>query len=381
MSIRNVSIIIPCYKAAATLRRAAASALTDAPSDIEILLVDDGSPDDTGALCDELAAADPRITALHRENGGAGAARNTGLDAASGEWVLFLDADDALLPGLWSALDGVITDADMILFGLTRVSTGDIQPTDYLPAGEYADLAALGGALSPLLFDTGLLAAPYPKLFRRRTLGGLRFDDRLQINEDVLFNIQFLQISSAIYCLHGVYYKQYDTESGSLSRRLRGDLLDAERITRPALAALLRKSGLDPAPYEHTSRLRACLNQYGLLTGCRGDLPYARRRALFAEILADNDARAALQERLRNDPNKLLAVPYRIGVAWNWPWNVGSVYAHQTAAAVMRAHIECGPPPSHKRPLALHDRAGHARPLQGSYYKRKYLCLTIPKSA
>ena len=51
-----------------------------------------------------------------------------------------------------------------------------------------------------------------------------------------------------------------------MSRRLRGDLLDAERITRPALAALLRKSGLDPAPYEHTSRLRACLNQYGLLT-------------------------------------------------------------------------------------------------------------------
>ena len=189
----------------------------------------------------------------------------------------------------------------------------------YFTLGEYADLAALVGALSPLLFDTGLLAAPYPKLFRRRTLGGLRFDDRLQINEDVLFNIQFLQISSAIYCLHGVYYKQYDTESGSLSRRLRGDLLDAERITRPALAALLRKSGLDPAPYEHTSRLRACLNQYGLLTGCRGDLPYARRRALFAEILADNDARAALQERLRNDPNKILAVPYRIGVAWNWP--------------------------------------------------------------
>ena len=81
----------------------------------------------------------------------------------------------------------------------------------------------------------------------------------------------------------------------------------------------MRKGGLDPAPYEHTSRLRACLNQYGLLTGCRGDLPYARRRALFAEILADNDARAALQERLRNDPNKILAVPYRIGVAWNWP--------------------------------------------------------------
>lgn len=319
MSIRNVSIIIPCYKAAATLRRAVASALTDAPSDIEILLVDDGSPDDTGALCDELAAADPRITALHRENGGAGAARNTGLDAASGEWVLFLDADDALLPGLWSALDGVITDADMILFGLTRVSTGDIQPTDYLPAGEYADLASLGGALSPLLFDTGLLAAPYPKLFRRRTLGGLRFDDWLQINEDVLFNIQFLQISSAIYCLHGVYYKQNDVGIGSLSRSLRGDLLDAEAITRPALEALLTQNGIDPAPYLQTSRVRACINQYGLLTGCKGSLTYKQRRDVFARILADADARAALRARLQNDPNRLLALPYKLGLALRAP--------------------------------------------------------------
>ena len=330
MSIRNVSVIIPCYKAAATLRRALASALADAPADVEVLLVDDGSPDDTGAVCDELAAQDPRVKALHRPNGGAGAARNTGLDAAQGDWVLFLDADDAILPGLWAALDALDTEADMILFGLTRESSGAVCPTDYLPEGAYPDLTALGDALSPLLFDTGLLAAPYPKLFRRRTLGGLRFDERLAINEDVLFNIQFLQISPAIYCLHGVYYKQYDTEAGSLSRQLRGDLLDAERITRPALAALLRANSMDPAPYEQTSRLRACLNQYGLLTGCRGALPFAARRALFAEILADPDARAALQQRLRRDPNRLLAVPYRIGVACRWPgWLAAYTLAKQ----------------------------------------------------
>ena len=319
MSIHSVSVIIPCYKAVGTLRRAVDSALTDAPDGVELLLVDDGSPDGTGALCDELATADLRIRALHRPNGGAGAARNTGLDAARGEWVLFLDADDTLLPGLWATLADVETDAGMILFGLTRVSTGDVAPTDYLPAGDYSGLAALGDALRPLLFDTGLLAAPYPKLFRRAALGALRFDERLAINEDVLFNIQFLQITPAIFCLHGVYYKQYDTEAGSLSRRLRGDLLDAERITRPALAALLQQNGLDPAPYARTSRLRACLNQYGLLTGCKGDLSFAKRRALFAEILAVPDARAALQTRLRNDPNRLLAIPYRIGVILRWP--------------------------------------------------------------
>ena len=125
----SISVIIPCYRAAATLRRAVDSALTGAPTDLEVLLVDDGSPDDTGALCDELAAADPRVRALHRANGGAGAARTTGLDAAHGDWVLFLDADDALLPGLWAALDALTTDADMILFGLTRESSGAVKPT------------------------------------------------------------------------------------------------------------------------------------------------------------------------------------------------------------------------------------------------------------
>ena len=270
MSIRNISVIIPCYKAAATLRRAAASALADAPAGLELLLVDDGSPDDTGTLCDTLAAEDPRVRALHRPNGGAGAARNTGLDAAHGDWVLFLDADDVLLPGLWAALAALSTEADMILFGLTRESGTTVTPADFLAEGAYPGLQALGGALTLLLFDTGLLAAPYPKLFRRSAIGALRFSPQLQINEDVLFNIQFLQNTPAIYCLHGVYYKQYDTQAGSLSRRLRGDLLEAERITRPALADLLRANGIDPAPYERTSRLRACLNQYGLLTGCRG---------------------------------------------------------------------------------------------------------------
>ncbi len=320
MSPWTTSIIIPCYKAAGTLRRAVQSALAGAPADTELLLVEDGSPDDTGALCDELAAEDPRIRALHRPNGGAGAARNTGLEAARGEWVLFLDADDELLPGLWQAMERLpVTDEDMILFGLRRASSGQEVTVAPLEEGRYEGLASLQPRLSALLFDTGLLAAPYPKLFHRRTIGALRFDENLKINEDVLFNILFLQKTTAIYCLRGVYYKQNDVQAGSLSRSLRGDLLDAEAVTRPALEALLVQNGLDPAPYLYTSRVRACLNQYGLLTGCRGSMPFGQRRALFARILADRDARGALTDRLHHDPNRLLAIPYRIGVACRWP--------------------------------------------------------------
>lgn len=320
MSPCKTSIIIPCYKAVSTLRRAVESALEGAPADVELLLVDDCSPDATGALCDELAAGEPRITALHRPNGGAGAARNTGLDAARGDWVLFLDADDELLPGLWQALASLTaTDEDMVLFGLQRASDPQHQVLAPVAEGRYAGLAALQDSLPFLLFDSGLLAAPYPKLFHRSAIGTLRFEESLKINEDVLFNILFLQKTTAIYCLRGVYYKQNDVGDGSLSRSLRGDLLDAEAVTRPALEQLLRQNGLDPAPYLQTSRVRAALNQYGLLTGCRGAMPFGQRRALFARILADRDARAALTDRLRRDPNRLLAVPYRIGVACRWP--------------------------------------------------------------
>ena len=320
MRIGAVTIIIPCYKAAATLRRAVDSTLCGAPADTRLLLVDDGSPDSTGTLCDELASADPRITALHRANGGAGAARSTGLDAATGDWVLFLDADDELLPGLWDELAALDDTAQKSRPSAVSPVPGQRRRHHrVLAPGFYPDLSALGAALEPLLFTSGLLAAPYPKLFRRFVIGALRFDPRLQINEDVLFNLQFLQNGSAIYCLHGVYYKQNDVGIGSLSRSLRGDLLDAEAITRPALEALLTQNGIAPAPYLQTSRVRACINQYGLLTGCKGSLTYKQRRDVFARILADADARAALRARLQNDPNRLLALPYKLGLALRAP--------------------------------------------------------------
>ena len=71
---------------------------------MKVLLVDDGSPDDTGALCDELAAADPRVRALHRENGGAGAARNTGLDNVRGDYIGIVDSDDLIEPTMFETL-------------------------------------------------------------------------------------------------------------------------------------------------------------------------------------------------------------------------------------------------------------------------------------
>ena len=107
MSKPTFCVIVPVYKAAATLDRCVASVLAQqVTGGLHCILVDDGSPDESGGLCDAWAARDPRVTVLHQENRGVSAARNAGLAAADSEYLVFLDADDALRPGaLQAALD------------------------------------------------------------------------------------------------------------------------------------------------------------------------------------------------------------------------------------------------------------------------------------
>ena len=94
----ELSVIVPIYKVEPWLRRCVDSILNQTFKDFECILVDDGSPDNCGAICDEYAAADPRIRVLHQQNGGVSAARNAGLAVAAAPWIAFCDSDDALSP-------------------------------------------------------------------------------------------------------------------------------------------------------------------------------------------------------------------------------------------------------------------------------------------
>ena len=93
-----VSVIVPVYKVEDCLPACAESLLGQTFTDFERILVEDGSPDGCGALCDSYAARDSRVKVIHRQNGGLSAARNSGLDAARGEAIAFVDADDAVAP-------------------------------------------------------------------------------------------------------------------------------------------------------------------------------------------------------------------------------------------------------------------------------------------
>ncbi|MGP6171509.1 glycosyltransferase [Microbacterium sp. A204] len=111
----TVSIVVPVYNAVAHLSACVASILSQTHSELDVILVDDGSTDGSGTLCDEIAARDPRVRVIHQDNGGIGAAQNAGLDITQGQFITFCDNDDLMSPRLVERLLEILiaADADM----------------------------------------------------------------------------------------------------------------------------------------------------------------------------------------------------------------------------------------------------------------------------
>ena len=121
----QLSIIIPVYRVEQTLDRCVRSVLCCERRDIEVLLVDDGSPDSCGTLCDQWATRDARVRVLHKRNGGLSDARNAGIEASHGDLLMFVDSDDELAPGTIEAAMKTMEEdeaCDIAEFGVLRVS-------------------------------------------------------------------------------------------------------------------------------------------------------------------------------------------------------------------------------------------------------------------
>ena len=123
-----VSVIIPVYNVEAYLERCVRSVLDQSYSHLEILLIDDGSTDNSSSLCDSLALTDSRIIVFHKENGGLSSARNMGLEAANGDYLVYVDSDDLIgsehIFNLLSAAVGL--KADMAITGCTHIPDMDL---------------------------------------------------------------------------------------------------------------------------------------------------------------------------------------------------------------------------------------------------------------
>lgn len=268
-----ISIIIPLYRVEDYLPQCVDGVLAQDYMDFELILVDDGSPDRCGTICDAYAARDGRIKVIHKENGGLSDARNAGMALASGEYVVFLDSDD-----YWSdpgALGRIMTrvaktGADILNYSYTKFldDTGERQPyftcTEAMPA-----LSEIGAQLDWLTERGLFIASACNKLIRRSLLADLPFRKGVYC-EDIEWCARLLLKAASIDFIPEDFY-QYRQRSGSIRHSVSGKF-----CTDLASAILSCLALCESAPVERREPLlRYTAFQFGtfLLNQAMADKP------------------------------------------------------------------------------------------------------------
>ncbi len=215
----KVSIIVPVYKAENNLNRCVDSLLAQTFTDFEVLLIDDGSPDKSGEICDEYAKKDTRIRIFHKENGGVSSARNLGIKYARGEWMLFVDSDDWCEPNyvssFWRENTGINT--DLVLQGRSNENGNEVTYTELTP-GYYKR-----SDIPQCMLDNNLLSfgAPYCKLYSKQIIDqyNIQFPVEYSYGEDTTFFFKYLSHISSITIVEGTGYHYVTSDSESLSSK------------------------------------------------------------------------------------------------------------------------------------------------------------------
>ncbi len=191
MKSPHISVIVPVYKVEKYLQECIDSILNQTFSDFELILVDDGSPDGCGEICDRNAEKDSRIVVIHQDNRGATRARANGVAAARGEFITFVDGDDTLLPHAFELLLNYQTDGIDIVLG--KYQTNTIPPVGVISAEKYREMCVT-------LKNT--FGGPCAKLFKRYLFDNNTFDipRDVLIGEDTIMNIHIA------YALRGSVY-------------------------------------------------------------------------------------------------------------------------------------------------------------------------------
>lgn len=210
----KISVIVPVYNVEKYLRRCIDSILAQAFTDFELLLIDDGSKDKSGEICDEYAVKDKRVRVFHKENGGVSSARNIGLDYSKGGYVGFVDADDWLeVNYLQNLIQSFETNVDLVECSYIYEGTDIMKfktEFDVLDSNHYLMKLFTNGR-----FYEGFL---WGKLFKRRLIGDLRFETDLAYNEDRVFIAHYLLKCNKIKAFKDCLYHYNNIGCNAMSK-------------------------------------------------------------------------------------------------------------------------------------------------------------------
>ena len=213
-----VSVIIPVYNVEPYLNRCVDSVLAQTYANLEIILVDDGAPDGCGAICDEYAGKDDRVRVLHKTNGGISSARNAGIDAASGQYLAFVDSDDwvdrTFIERLRETL--IENEADMSACLFCRAKDEKEERQRFQQTAECITSEKFFSALT----ENSYAGYACNKLFKRDIIENnlLRFDERIFNGEDFLFVLKYIQYVKQVAFIKEDLYFYFFNQDGMMHR-------------------------------------------------------------------------------------------------------------------------------------------------------------------
>ncbi|MDD6194984.1 MAG: glycosyltransferase family 2 protein [Lachnospiraceae bacterium] len=247
----RVSIIVPIYKVEEYIDKCVNSIINQSYQDIQILLVDDGSPDHCPEICDQYAKEDDRISVVHKENGGLVSARKAGLEQATGTYVMYVDGDDWLEADyVERVMEKALTnDADIVVTGYAQGDEQTLQPMgNVLSSGLYAEDAKRKLEQSLLytgnFYEAGLIPAAWNKLYKREVLFDwqMAVPNEIKMGEDAAFTYLALLASRRVYVDNENCGYCYRYVVNSMSRSYDSNYFDRLNILYEYLDNRIRKS-------------------------------------------------------------------------------------------------------------------------------------------
>lgn len=227
----QISIIVPIYNARKYLNDCIESVIRQTFQDWELILVDDGSKDGSGAICDAFAAKDPRIIVIHQENAGVSMARNAGIQKSRGAYIFFLDGDDHIQSNALESLLGAMlaSDADCAVLSIDYVFEGQEKEEKYsLPSMEVV-LSEKLNEIYREFYASHVFHTAWAKLYRNDIVknNGILFEKGVSILEDGMFVSDYLKYSDRMVTLSDSFYFYRQFNADSLMKRFNSNAIEA----------------------------------------------------------------------------------------------------------------------------------------------------------
>lgn len=197
-----ISVIVPVYNVEAYVAKCIESIQNQSYQHLEIILVDDGSTDDSGDICDQYAAYDDRIKVIHQENGGISAARNTGIEAANGDYITFVDSDDYIAPNMYEDMLHILKDNDLDILECTAFRDKDGTIIEGCNDGSL-EIFNRHEALKMAMHDCFI--AVWSQMYKRSAIGDVRFPVGRKF-EDTAVSYLFIANTNRVGHINRCYY-------------------------------------------------------------------------------------------------------------------------------------------------------------------------------